>query len=815
MKDFDELKEKLQNVEDYYNSLIRNTIDLFYICDLEGRAIFLNQPALKAFGLVDKNFEKVSLFDFIHPEDVPIARKNLEDKAKGKATETLFTVRFSTQSKGYRYFQINSELLYRDGEPYAIQGIARDVTEYILAEEQLKERSRELRLLNKFSDALMRYMPDSTAMMRKGLEHAMKILDFDLGCIYRIDYDKMRAVSVSTRGLSRKLASSIKVIELKDDSEWLQALSQSEVAQLENHEGAGFPLQDKMKEENVSESVIALAMHGTVPYAILFLCSRSVQEVDADKIRALRALVRQLGAALAQATAHSELVRSRDSFRLVNQLWKGTFDAIQDAVLITDREGKILRVNKSSALVLGIKVDELVGRNIFEYSYQWCVKCEELFSKVLSSGKSHSFEVAVANAGKVLVVTISPTHRGETIDGTVLVIRDVSEMRRMWEHLAQTQKLESIGFLASGVAHNFNNSLMSITGNLYQLESELGPDCSENSKATLHSIEKAIDDASDTVRQLLVFTRRQTSVRTTFDCGEVVEELDFLQRAFPSNIQIQTLFKTEKRWVIGDPQQLKQAIVNLCINAKDAMSKGGTIVVEIARKTLSPRNSFNLSVGDYISLKVQDEGSGISSEDLPKIFDPFFTTKEKGKGSGLGLSLVYNSIQAMGGAITVSSKVGEGTSFEILLPTASPPRVLRTETAEIHSAKILLVEDNATLNQLFDNFLDKQGYDVRAVTSAREALKYIEDDKPDIAVVDAFLQDSSGDELLWAIAKKFPDTSLLVISGSEPTEFVANLLDKGDAVFLMKPFKLTELDETIQKLMSIPRQARDKVIRDP
>ena len=805
MNDYNELKEKLQNVEDYYNSLIRNTIDLFYICDLKGRAIFLNQPALEAFGLVDKDFEKVSLFDFIHPDDVAIAKKKLEDKVKGVTLATLFTIRILTQSKGYRHFQINSEILFRDGEPYAIQGIARDVTEYILAEEQLKERSRELRLLNKFSDALMRSMPDSTAMMRKGLEHAMKLLDFELGCIYRIDYDRMKALSVSTRGLSRKLASSIKVIELKDDSEWLQFLSEAEVTKLEDHEDNSFPLQDKMKEESVSQSVIALAMHGTVPHAILFLCSRSVGQVDADKIRALRALVRQLGAALAQATAHSELVRSRDSFRLVNQLWKGTFDAIQDAVLITDREGRILRVNKSSALVLGVKLDELVGRNIFEYSYQWCVKCEELFSKVLSSGKSHSFEVSVASAGKVLVVTISPTHRGETIDGTVLVIRDVSEMRRIWEHLAQTQKLESIGFLASGVAHNFNNSLMSITGNLYQLESEMGPACSETSKATLHSIEKAIDDASDTVRQLLVFSRRHTSVRTTFDCGEVVEELDFLQRAFPGNIRIQTLFKTEKRWVIGDPQQLKQTIVNLCINAKDAMSKGGMIVVEIARKTLSLRNSFSLSAGEYISLTVQDEGSGISSEDLPKIFDPFFTTKEKGKGSGLGLSLVYNSIQAMGGAITVSSKVGEGTSFEILLPTASPPRVFRKESTAIHSAKILLVEDNTTLNQLFDNFLNKQGYDVRAVTTAREALKYIEDDKPDIAVIDAFLQDSVEDELLWAFAKKFPDTSLLVISGSEPTEFVENLLTQGDAMFLMKPFKLTELDETIQKLINLSK----------
>ncbi|MCD6594058.1 response regulator [bacterium] len=668
-------------------------------------------------------------------------------------------------------------------------------------QKQLKERSREIRILNIFSDIIVKNISDKVTIMNKALDYAMRLVGFESGIISEVDFDSKKVVGKRYRGIERNLFNEINKISSKSLSKLLKILLKKEITHFQNFSDIDIPCIEDLKQQGFTDFIIAIANMGGIPYAVIFMCSRNKHLIETDKLRVLKAFSRQLGTALAHCNANRELLESKNSLRTANQLWENTFDAIQDVVLITDREGKIIRSNRASFNILGIAQDKIIGRNIFEYVHRWCSKCEEIFPKVLSSGKSYDFEVKIPTSEKFLIIAINPIYRGENISGTLLVIHDITEKRQIWEQLAQTQKLESIGFLASGVAHNFNNILMTITGNLYQLESELGELHRGEIAETIISMQRAIDDATDTIRQLLSFSRIHSEERNKFDPGEFLNEFDFLRKAFPANVNISIDSNSDNCWILGDSQKLKQALMNLIINAKDAMPDGGNISVEINKKKFSGGNEHNLKPGEYVVITVQDEGIGIPHENIPKIFDPFFTTKESDKGTGLGLSLVYNSIKAMDGKIEVHSQEEQGTIFMIFLPAVSPPRISTGKERIQFPAKLLLVEDDRTLNNLFETFLGRQGYEVKSAISASEALKSIGAVKPDVAIIDTYLPDSSDENFLWAVAKKCPKTPIVVISGSNPDPAIIKLLDNGRGAFLLKPFKLIELDETIQILL--------------
>ncbi|RKZ29886.1 hypothetical protein DRQ33_08390, partial [bacterium] len=774
-----------------------------FVCDLEAKALFLNNVARKKLGLKDKEkISGVNLFDFIHPQDLFVAKKMFQGKIDGEFNKTLYNIRIKLADGEYRHFQINSIIVKKDGKPFVVQGIARDITDLLEIEQELVERSREINILNEFSDVSMRNITDSSIIMQKGLDYSMKLAGFDAGAIYKVDYENRKIIGVYFRGFSKQDSSTVnREMDIDPEAQWFQTLIQDEVKYISNPQDFDLPILTYYENEKFDNFVVALAVQSGIPYAIICLCNRSKSKISKDKLHSIKALVRHLVTALAQATAHHELVESRDSLRTANQLWAGTFDTIKDTILITDREGEILRVNEASGRILNIPADELVGKNIFEYALQWCAKCEQIFPKVLSTGKSFDFEIRMPITGKYLMVTMSPIYRGSDINGALLIIRDITEIRQMWEQIAQNQKMESVGFLASGVAHNFNNILMSITGNLYQLENLLENNYTGAVKDTIQSIECAVEDATDTIRQLLNFARTHKTEKCKFESSELVKETQFLSKAFPPNIHIDISSKIDNCWVLGDPQQLKQAIVNLILNAKDAMPDGGTIKVEIDKKKITEEDAHNIKAGEYVIIAVEDEGIGIAEENLSKIFDPFFTTKDPDKGTGLGLSLVYNYVTSMGGDISVNSVENQGTRFEIILPSVSPPKLAYEKSERKTSANVLLVEDDDTLHNLFANFLDKQGYEVNAVKSAGEALKCVESFKPDVAVLDIFLPDEAEDNLVWAIIKRCPRTPVLLISGSKVNSSMMKMLERGKGAFLLKPFKLDELDEIIQSLL--------------
>ncbi len=787
--------------EGLYKSIVDNSADFIYIVDFEGNVIYLNKTARDYFERRGVDYKNINLLSFVHPDDVPVAKKSLESKVDGKEKRNLYVIRVKIGDE-CKYYQINSMVIYKDGKPYAVQGIARNVNDIYNTQNELKERSRELMFLNRFADFIMNNLGEPDKIIKKGLDYVRHFLNCPAGVMYKIDFAGNKAYAVGKYGISKGIFERVADVPFEEEQSWLKNLVDKEVLRGRDVRKGSFAPVDILKNEGYNDFILALASHNKIPYAVILIADKDDIAISRDKLRAFKALVKQLGTGIALSTAHYDLVKSRDSLREANQLWEGTFNVVKDAIIITDRDGNILRANRSTSTVLGLDSEDIVGKNVFDEAVGWCEQCKELFNQVLLTGESRDFEVRLPGSRRYLVVTISPIYRGMEIDKVLLVIKDITELRRMWEELAQAQKLESIGFLASGISHNFNNILMSIMGNLYQLESVLGDDVSPLVKEIIDSIESAVDDAAETIQQLLLFARSAEPKRQKFDASSLLKEIEFLKKAFPSNISVNFHLLTDNPWVLGDPGQIKQSLINLILNAKDAMPDGGNIDVIISRKKVCEGEISSLKPGEYVVISVRDEGIGIPPENLDKIFDPFFTTKKEGKGTGLGLSMVYRYITGMGGVVEVESRVGEGTRFDLYIPATSPPERKKAESdRKFHPARVLIIEDDPALSKLFHSYLTKEGYQVHAFGSAREALKHIEEHKPDIAVMDAMLPDVSGEDLVWTITRKFPGLPVIVVSGKKPAQEVMEILESGKGAFLQKPFKLPALSQKIQELV--------------
>jgi two-component system, cell cycle sensor histidine kinase and response regulator CckA len=378
------------------------------------------------------------------------------------------------------------------------------------------------------------------------------------------------------------------------------------------------------------------------------------------------------------------------------------------------------------------------------------------------------------------------------------------------EQLRQAQKMEALGRMAGGIAHDFNNSLTIIMtcAQLLQLEQFPGEKLAEYTQ----EIERASQQALGLTRQLLAISRNQEMQPRLIDLNLLLVDLKrILQRALGPNIEMLTTARHLASMVKADPSQLEQVIMNLVINARDAMPDGGKIIVETDQKYLDHTYSgqhIGLEPGLYTSLTVSDTGTGIPADVLPHIFEPFFTTK-KSKGTGLGLATVYGIVQQSGGQIRVYSEVGFGTVFKIYLPlpseTAAPVARVVDETAVLPvTGTILVVDDDASVRQLLVELLNKQGHKVLNASNAADALHQVQSARRpiDLLITDIIMPGSNGRELARQVRQASPHTKVIFMSG-----YTRSVLDYHDLLddnvhFLDKPIEVTQLTQHIRQLLT-------------
>ena len=382
--------------------------------------------------------------------------------------------------------------------------------------------------------------------------------------------------------------------------------------------------------------------------------------------------------------------------------------------------------------------------------------------------------------------------------------REITERKRLEEELRQSQKMEAIGRLAGGIAHDFNNLLTVVQGHLQLLLERLTP--GNPLRPDLEEIDRAASRASSLTRQLLAFSRRQILQPRRVDLVAVVGEMEkLLRRLIGEDVRLETRAQSPSAPVDADPSQLEQILLNLAVNARDAMPYGGTFRIETGSVAVRPGDEEGVPPGDYIALTVADTGVGMTEETKQHIFEPFFTTKEQGKGTGLGLSMVYGIVKQSGGEISIDSAPGQGTTFRILLPRsrtadgeAEPPAPAVTPAAPAPTAsRILLVEDDEAVRSLVRRSLERMGMTVLTAPDGDSALQIAREiGEIDLLLTDITMPGMDGRELVRRLRAADPSIRALLMSGYARGEA---LRDGGDpaAGFLQKPFTPTELAHAV------------------
>ncbi|HNV68274.1 MAG TPA: ATP-binding protein [Candidatus Ozemobacteraceae bacterium] len=481
-----------------------------------------------------------------------------------------------------------------------------------------------------------------------------------------------------------------------------------------------------------------------------------------------------------------------------------------------------------------IIVAEMTAEGRFLYvntNFNWAIDTERLSEHALSE-RCHPDDLAGLN-GALHTVRGLPDSRPEltfrvrtrdgdwrwveasfgsfrTPDGSLhllMAARDVQERIKLEDQLRESQKMDAIGRLAGGIAHDFNNLLTGILGyaNLLKHETTEG----SAARDAAETIEGAAKRAGELTKQLLNFARKGNSLTIPVNLHGLIKEITkLLSRTFEKNITLLQKLEATPATVLGDPNQLQQIVLNLAVNAKDAMPEGGTLLFATSTQRMNDskaRSVPGLLPGDYVVFKVTDTGVGIPPEVMDRIFEPFFTTKEPGKGTGMGLALVYSIVKGHGGSVQVTSEPGKGTTFSIYLPlsTQEAADAGKSTFALIPrgSGKVLLVDDEAMIRHLASALLLKLGYECQAFSNPRDALEHFKLRHNDLALVitDMVMADLDGLELFKAIKALDPQVPVLLTSGYEPGEKVQQALELGAAGFLPKPFKLKELGEALAK----------------
>jgi PAS domain S-box-containing protein len=490
--------------------------------------------------------------------------------------------------------------------------------------------------------------------------------------------------------------------------------------------------------------------------------------------------------------------------------YRELFDNATDAVFITDLEGRLTALNRRAEELTGYGQGSAVGMSVRELLPPGADSGELLDEWLAGSGEARTLELVARDGSRVpLELTTRRVEQGGRAVGTQAVGRDVRERAALEQQLRESQKMEAVGRLAGGVAHDFNNLLTIIKGSSELMLMDL-PEGDER-REDVEMVLSASERATGLTRQLLAFSRRQVTQPREVDLNALVTGLEpMLRRLIGEDIRVTSSTCGEPARVLADPGQLEQVLVNLAVNARDAMASGGTLTL---RTSIVPEcgpghAELGTAQSACVLLSLTDTGSGMDAATQARIFEPFFTTKAPGKGTGLGLATVYGIVRQSGGTVQCFSRPGRGTTFQILLPYAGVPGE-RAAPAPLVAAPglgvetILLVEDEIAVRSMASRILRRSGYTVLETAGGEEALRVARSDPGPIQLLltDVVMPQMSGRELAERVAPLRREMRVLYMSGYTDDEIIRRGLFEPGVRYLQKPFSLEGLAQAVRELL--------------
>ena len=494
------------------------------------------------------------------------------------------------------------------------------------------------------------------------------------------------------------------------------------------------------------------------------------------------------------------------------QIYRSLLHSSADAIATYDLEGRTVYISPAFTKIFGWTLEEMKGKRMPFVPQSESESSMAIIRNLVERGTPcQGFETKrYTKDGRLLDVSISASryndHQGNPI-GTLVILRDISEKKRLEAQLQYIERMEAIGTLAGGIAHDFNNLMMGMLGNISLILYDVGSDSPHYEK--LKNIEKLIQSGSKLTSQLLGYARKGKYEVRAVNLNQLLKESSEAFGRTRKEIVIHRELAEDLASVMADEAQIQQILMNLFINAADAMPGGGDLFLKTSNVTHEDigDKSYKPKSGDYILLIVRDTGTGMGQKVMDRIFEPFFTTKELGRGSGLGLASVYGIIKGHGGYIDVESKEGQGTIFSIYLPASEksirktskiPQRILEG------NENILLVDDEALVINVGAQLLEKLGYTVLEAHGGREAVKIFMDANHsiDMVILDIVMPDMGGSEVYDRIKVIDPNVKVLLSSGYSIDGEATEILKRGCEGFIQKPFSMEDLSKKIRDVLN-------------
>lgn len=792
--------------------ILQTSLDGFMVLDLEGRLREANPAMCNLVGYSPEDLPGMSLSNFE-------VQGNLANRGQQYLEVTLKTGadRFETRYHRRDGQEINVEVslnLAEFGQEQFLFGFVRDITERKQAEAEISQRQRELVLLNQVIAAAAA-SSDTEAILKTACYELALFFELPLAAAILYDEHNQVAEFVVEYSTESQVTTNGKAIAANNSFSFPTLLTSKTplfIADAGREPGLAI-FQDWIRQHGIASLLILpLTVEGKV-VGCLKLAATKVRHFLDDEIRLAGRVAEQVAAAL-----------TRMRLAQTQQRLSAAIEQSVESVVITDTTGTIIYVNPAFEQISGYSRAEALGQTprIVKSGQMPESFYRELW-QTLCSGRVWRGRIVNKKKDGILYTVdkiITPVRDEQgLIVSYVAVGDDVTGKLQLENQLRQAQKMESIGRLAGGVAHDFNNLLTVING-YSEILLHRSPEFPDSVRQEIEQIKEAGQRAAALTSQLLAFSRKQILQPQILDLNHLVANMHkMLGRLIGEDIDLRTVLGPDLGQVKADPGQLEQVLVNLAVNARDAMPGGGKLTIETANVNLDldySRHHIEVPPGDYVMIAVSDTGVGMSAEVKTHLFEPFFTTKETGKGTGLGLATCFGIVKQNDGHIWVYSEPGQGTTFKIYLPRlqmANKPvdGAIKFKNVPGGTETILLVEDAPTVRRLTARILRQQGYTVLEAGNGVNALKLI-GAQPDIQfqllLTDVVMPEMGGQVLVDRLITERPDLQVIFMSGYTDIALSHQGVQLQNPTFLQKPFTPTSLLGKVREVLDKPTGKR-------
>jgi len=796
----------LRESQERYRALFERSLDFLFISDLDGNFLDANDAALALLGYERKDIPALSYRSLVSPDHLASALRALEEVRTTGTQQIPCEYRLRRKDGTLVEVESKASLIFHQGKPFAIQGIARDITSRKATEREIQRRNRELTLLNRVMEAAVAEL-EPAAVLDVACRELSLTFDLPQASAWLLDPARASLTIVSDYAAPGRPPVLQTTVHLNGDPrlKLLVELKQPLVAEDVPNDPRLAPLRELLQSRQIV-SLLGLPLVIDAQVAgCLVLSTTGPRRFSKEEINLAWNIAGEGAGALARA--HLSETRRR---------LMAAIEQTPESILITDTRGQILYVNPAFERVAGYTRAEAIGQNVrlvrsgrhdagFYLELWQRISAGQVWQgRFINARKdgSHYTEDAV----------IAPVRDEQgVIVNYIAVKRDITHELEMEERFRQTQKMDMIGRLAGGVAHDFNNILTAIFGNtdLALLDLPVG----HVARPSIEEIRQAAERAAGLTRQLLAFARRQMIEPRVLDVNELIVNLNrMLNRLIGEDIELVTRAAPEVAPIKADAGQLEQVVLNLVVNARDAMPEGGTLTLGTANVTLDDAYALahpNVTAGDYVLVSVTDTGTGMTDEVKQHIFEPFFTTKEQGKGTGLGLATCFGIIQQSQGHIEFESQPGQGTTFRVYLPRLRESAVASSSRPFASSLPrgtetLLLVEDDLMLRRLMSRVLRNLGYTVLEAGNGQEALGLARAQGSGfhLLLTDVVMPAMNGKTLADQVGSLYPGARVMFMSGYVSNEIVREAMTKPGAFYLQKPFTLPELTAKVREALA-------------